>query len=145
MWSDNAYIMESEEYQRFASPIWTLIRDAGWKGTYFGGVAFKGQRKVRPEHLGQAAQKATAFMDVVTTSGPGTGVAADIDKVRVMKEALGSFPLALASGVTPDNVGDYLPYVDCFLVATGISDDFEHLNPVLTRRLVDRVRTYAGG
>jgi predicted TIM-barrel enzyme len=81
-------------------------------------------------------------MDVVTTSGPGTGEAAHVDKIRVMKEALDDFPLAIASGITPQNVGDYLPFSDCYMVATGISSSFVELDPRLVRNLVDTVRRY---
>ena len=38
-------------------------------------------------------------------------------------------PLAIASGITPENVLEYVAYVDYFLVATGISRDFHHLDP----------------
>lgn len=141
MWADNACIEERVNAQPLAERAYKNMR-LRWDGIYFGGVAFKGQRRVKPELYGRAASSAMPFMDVVTTSGPGTGEAADVDKIRVMKEALGDFPLAIASGITPDNVGDYLPYADCFLVATGISDDFENLNLGLTRRLVETVRAY---
>ena len=41
---------------------------------YFGGVAFKYQRPV--DDLAEATTKASRFIDVVTTSGAGTGHAA---------------------------------------------------------------------
>lgn len=69
-------------------------------------------------------------MDAVTTSGPGTGYAADIEKIRRMKQALGNTPLAIASGITPENIVNYLPHADCFLVATEISRNFTELDPV---------------
>lgn len=141
MWADNACVDERREDQPIAERAYQNMRGE-WDGIYFGGVAFKGQRRVKPELYGEAARKAMPFMDVVTTSGPGTGEAADVDKIRVMKEAIGDFPLAIASGITPENVGDYLPHADCFLVASGISDDFENLNLGLTRRLVKTVRAY---
>jgi hypothetical protein len=46
---------------------------------------------------------------------------------------------ALASDVTPDNVGEYAPYVDCLMVATGISSSFDTLDPVLVARLASRL------
>lgn len=119
---------------------WRKLPPGGsWDGLYFGGVAFKGQRRVLPADLPKVTLRAAEWMDVVTTSGLGTGQAADVEKVRVMREALGSAPLALASGVTPDNVREYLPYVNAFLVASGISLDFENLDLNRTRRLVDLV------
>ena len=86
-----------------------------------------------------ATRLAARYMDVVTTSGPGTGLACSPDKVRCMKEALGETPLAVASGVTLENVADYLLWVDCFLVATGVSRSFEELDPLRVEKVVEAV------
>jgi hypothetical protein len=61
-----------------------------------------------------------------------------------MKAALGRSPLAVASGITPDNVCEYLPHADCFLVATGISQSFHDLDPRRVARLVAEVRANDG-
>lgn len=143
MWADDAGVREDRDFQSFAERIAQIQRQAYgapvWEGIYFGGVAFKGQRKVRPEHLADVARKAVPYMDVVTTSGPGTGIAADVEKIKTMKAAIGGAPLAIASGITPENVHLYMPHADCFLVATGISEDFENLSLPLTKKLLDRV------
>lgn len=86
---------------------------------FFAGVAFKKQREVQPKYHNLVAQIGTHFMDVVCTSGVKTGSAADIDKIRKFRSGCGDKVLALASGVTPQNVLNYVPYVDCILVATG--------------------------
>jgi phosphoribosylanthranilate isomerase len=65
---------------------------------------------------------------VICTSGPGTGVPADIAKVRALRAGT-TAPIALASGITPENVRDYLPYVDAYLVGTGIETRFGVLDP----------------
>ena len=59
-----------------------------------------------------------------------------------MKEAIGDFPLAIASGITPANIADYLPVSDCYLVATGISKTFEELDITLTTQLICTVRAH---
>ena len=41
---------------------------------------------------------------MITTSGSGTGIAADVAKIHTMKKAIGSHPLAIASGITPENM-----------------------------------------
>jgi predicted TIM-barrel enzyme len=142
VWVDDALIDERHEEQPAAQRVLEVQARHGWQGLYFGGVAFKYQRPVRD--LARAARLAARYMDVVTTSGPGTGQAADPAKVRVMKQALGEHPLALASGVTPENVNDYLGHADCFLAATGISYTFEELDPARLRDLVRVVRAYRG-
>ena len=141
VWVDDALVDERRPEQPSAEVILEVQRRHGWQGLYFGGVAFKYQRAVT--NLAQAARNALRYMDVVTTSGPGTGQAADPDKIRTMKEALGeTLPLAIASGVSPENVTDYLPHADCFLVATGISYTFEELDPARLRDLVRVVRAW---
>jgi predicted TIM-barrel enzyme len=84
-------------------------------------------------------------MDVVTTSGPGTGLPANVEKISRMKQALGDFPLAIASGITSENIHKYLPYATCFLVATGISKDFHSIDPERLRVLIENVRTWESG
>jgi uncharacterized protein len=142
VWIDDALIDEESDDQPAARRAAEVRAESGWGGLYFGGVAFKYQRPVRD--LAKAARRAAPWIDVVTTSGPGTGKAAAPAKVRAMKEALGEHPLALASGVTPENVTDYLPWVDGFLVATGISYTFEDLDPARVRDLVRIVRAWRG-
>jgi hypothetical protein len=140
IWVDNAGVDERRSDQPEAEKAVAARERTGWKGLYFGGVAFKYQRPV--EDLTRAAQLAARFMDVVTTSGPGTGLAAASEKIAAMNEALGGQPLAIASGITPENVGDYLDLADCFLVATGISRSFTQLDPERVRLLVERVRAF---
>lgn len=140
VWTDNAMIEESCIHQSKAVKVLQAIEESGWRGLYFGGVAFKYQRVV--EDVQTAARVAVPFVDVVTTSGPGTGISADPDKIRSMRSGVGSAPLAIASGVTPENVSGYLPFADCFLVATGICQTIEVLDEDLTNELVSRVRNY---
>jgi predicted TIM-barrel enzyme len=140
IWIDNAGI--DENWGPDAQPSAYRITQAAqeFDGLYFGGVAFKYQRAV--ENVGTAASIACDYMDVVTTSGPGTGQAANPEKVLRMKEAMGSHPLAIASGITPENVEEFLPYVDHILVATGISKDFHNLDADKTKQLIETVRSY---
>lgn len=140
VWVDNAMIDEREAQQTMAESIQAARVESGWQGLYFGGVAFKYQRHV--EDVGRAARIAAEYVDVVTTSGPATGQAADRRKIRIMKEALGTFPLGLASGVTLDNVHAYLGMADSFLVATGISKSWLELDGGRLRALVARIRSY---
>ena len=108
----------------------------------FGGVAFKygPDETLTGEPLQALAASAARFVDVVTTSGPGTGHAAELAKIVTMREAIGDHPLAVASGTTVENVGQFLPLVDAFLVATGVSRSFDELDAAMVAALVDRVR-----
>ena len=141
-WADNAYIDERvglNEQER-ADKIFKMRDSSNWNGLYFGGTAFKCQRRVVDDLVQKAASYATHYMDVVTTSGDGTGLAADIDKIIKMHKGCNNKAMAIASGITPDNAGRYAPYADAFLVATGISKDFYNLDATLLRALLSVTR-----
>lgn len=125
-WADNASIDECSDKQPRAERVLDAIRETGWQGLYFGGVAFKYQRRV--DDLQSAGAKAGPYMDVITTSGPGTGRSALVSKIQFIKDGARDKPVAIASGITPENVSAYMPYATCFLVATGISSSFTELD-----------------
>ncbi len=142
IWTDNADVDERSQTQPYAEEVRAIQKRLLPSTRYFGGVAFKYQRSVRD--LEAAVAKAAPLMDVICTSGVGTGYAADIQKIERMgikaKEVGAS--LAIASGITPQNVTDYLPYVDYYLVATGISDSFTEINPDKLRQLLANVKAW---
>lgn len=135
LWVDDAGIYEGrEDPSKFARLFWEeRLWRRKWQGLYFGGVAFKYQQSVR--NLAYVAKLAMPYMDVITTSGEATGKPPSVDKIRVMRNAIGMYPLAIASGITPENVVDYLGLVDCFLVATGVSRSFTELDPLRVKEL----------
>lgn len=142
LWVDDAGLRFPEQHARLVMGRRQEMR-ADWKGQYFGGVAFKYQPEL-PE-LGRPADRAklaAPFVDVITTSGSGTGSAPGVDKIRLMKEAVPDKPLAIASGMTPENIRTFLPYADYFLVATGISDSHTELNSTRVRAFADIVRSH---
>lgn len=145
-WADDARIDEAASTQTEADSIAATRRDCGWGGLYFGGTAFKKQRPVDPKDYGRAASIAGGYMEVVTTSGIATGQSADLGKLARFRAALADRPIALASGITPDNAGDYA-MVDCFMVATGINfeGDFYNIDPARLARLVDVCREMGEG
>lgn len=136
IWSDNAGIDEHGTEHPRAEAFVAARHAASWQGLYFGGVAFKYQRDVAPGDLGQASLAATPYMDVICTSGPGTGYAADVEKVRALRRGARFHAMALASGVTPENVQSYLPYVQAFLVGTGIEQQLGVLDPAKIEALL---------
>ena len=143
-WADDARMDERQATQTEAESIAAIRAASGWKGLYFGGVCFKKQRPVDPTLNEHSARIARPFMDVVTTSGLATGHATDLSKIEDFRRGLGAAPLAIASGVTPENAADYAADVDCFLVATGINrkDDFYNIDPARLSALLDLTRAY---
>jgi hypothetical protein len=144
LWSDNAgeaitECGDTSKLQDIYRKHYSINKDL----EYFGGVAFKYQNQ--PKFLAKSTKLAMDCMDVICTSGPGTGKAPDIDKICAMhlatcddlslpdKSRRYRKPLAIASGLTAKNVVHFLPYVDYFLVATGISKDWRTLDPKAVR------------
>lgn len=141
-WADDARIDEREVTQSEANAIDDVRKRSGWSGLYFGGTAFKKQREVDPADHAHSAELACNHMDVVTTSGVATGQAADLSKIKVFREACADHPLAVASGITPDNVAEYAPLLDAILVASGINfdQDFYNIDSARLHSVVQQVR-----
>jgi uncharacterized protein len=143
-WADDACMDERQSTQTEAESIAAIRAASGWQGLYFGGVCFKKQRPVEPALNEYSARLALPFMDVVTTSGVATGQATDLAKITDFRRGLDAAPLAIASGVTPENAHHYAADVDCFLVATGINrpGDFYNIDPARLSAMLDLTRAY---
>lgn len=115
------------------------FKDNGlWKIKWYGGVAFKYQPQ--PEDLTIAAKEAVGVIDVLTTSGVGTGHAPDIEKLKTLSDGFGQ-RVAVASGASVENIEAMLPYVGDFLIATSISRDFYTLDEKKCLALVKVARS----
>ncbi|MEO1066771.1 MAG: adenine phosphoribosyltransferase [Pseudomonadota bacterium] len=145
-WADDARINEHGTDQTEADEIAKSRDTSGWTGLYFGGTAFKKQREVAPDDCEAAARAACPFMEVITTSGVATGKEADLTKIEDFRRGIGDRPMALASGITPDNARAYAD-VDCFMVATGINreGDFYNIDPERLARLMKITRELGKG
>lgn len=145
-WADDARIDETGRDPSEAEDIAAARVASGWDGLYFGGTAFKKQRPVDPAHWQDAAREAGPFMDVITTSGIATGEEADLTKIEDFREGIGDRPLALASGITPENARAYAD-VDAFMVATGINreGDFYNIDPARLSALMKTTRELGRG
>lgn len=125
LWTDHGGIYEAEhrDLQKSPSSIGAEIfeenrKETHWEFLWFGGVAFKYQTPVKD--LPGIAKLATQFMDVIVTSGERTASAPSVRKLAIIREAVGTHPVANASGTKLENVHLFKPHVDCFLVASSI-------------------------
>lgn len=113
VWTDNCY----------AEP-----RDLEFKRNhkYFGGIAFKYQN---PRFsLEDDCINALEFVDVITTSGNATGKPPTLDKIKKIHSYVNNTPIAIASGIDENNIQQFLPYVEYYLVATSISKTWDELD-----------------
>ncbi|MEJ6003816.1 hypothetical protein [Paucibacter soli] len=86
---------------------------------YFGSVAFKYQPVDNDPPA--AAARALKLGMIPTTSGVGTGYPPEASKLHAMRQALGSGPLAVASGIDRYNAYELGRFLTHILVSTGIS------------------------
>lgn len=135
-WTDNAGVFDTNI--RDAVTFWDQWKHRELDALYFGGVAFKYQNHV--QDISGTAVLAAPFMDVVVTSGDQTGTPPSVEKIKMMREALHDHPFAIASGISVRNINDFLPYADCFLVATSVSTSFTELDPLKVGELARVIR-----
>lgn len=126
LWCDDTLTLED----------YTITRR--FEGMLFGGLAFKYQRQ--PSDLEEACKNAALTTDVATTSGPGTGKAASITKIETIRGYLGTHPMAIASGVSADNVENYMYLADYLLVASSITDKDEMIIEGKLVELINKVK-----
>lgn len=138
-WSDDAHVHTEQSLEQADAIQAALARFPGHQ--FFGGVAFK-YKKPEP-NPGLAATRAHARGIIATTSGAGTGKAAEVSKIALMSQALDGGPLAIASGITPDNVLEYAPYLSHILVATGVSKNEYDFDFELLCQLMGKLNTFA--
>ena len=161
LWVDNAGVAYSKMKEGQINSVGAERRLAKyekseWNGLYFGGTDFKYTGQINKQSFGSVGAytakckrlaefvSTNGFMDCVCTTGKGTGMAADLDKMKAFREGcdVNGSKLSIASGVTPDNVKSYLPYVDAILVATGISEDFHNLSDLKMKQMRQVIDEY---
>ena len=116
LWVDCAAVVaEATDELRSAQPELRDIR-------YLGGIAFKYTpfHTEDPVEAAGQARRFSSYVDVVTTSGPGTGQPANPEKVVAMKAAIGPQRLAIASGIDASNIELYRHSLDEVLVSTSV-------------------------
>jgi hypothetical protein len=123
LWTDDAGLRAGSLDHPAVDELALACADLGWTGLHFGGVAFKYQGFVPDDDLPALGRLAQQHCHVPTTSGPGTGQAISLQRLRLLREGLGDHPLALASGVTTENLPQLAPFITHVLVSTSISGD----------------------
>ena len=68
--------------------------------------------------------------DALIFSGTGTGTAADLAELQAVKHAADPTAVLLGSGVSADNLPDYRPHADGFIVGSSLKTDGLAASPV---------------
>ena len=78
-----------------------------------------------------------SLADAIIVTGEATGKPPRIEKVRIVKKAVGRKPVIVGSGVNPENIGSYLRVCDGFIIGTyfksGRRVDVEKVRTIVSR------------
>lgn len=129
-WGDNCGV-NSKGYSALGEHLMGMAKDNEVK--LFASVAFKYQ--AHEEYPDKAASNALNAGFIPTTSGGATGSAPSVEKIQLMSQAVGG-DLAVASGMTAENIQRFAPFLRYALVATGVSVDEHHFDYELLYRFI---------
>lgn len=121
IWSDRSYITDCE-FQNVPEIIIDSFNRSNWNGLYFGGTLFK----YINQHgdVNKILENSAKYMDVLTTSGEGTGIEIEKDKIeKIYNKVSEKILVAIASGITSDNILRLRKTCDIFIVGTSITDE----------------------
>lgn len=104
------------------------------KTELFASVAFKYQANESNPALAAKTAQENGF--IATTSGAATGSAPSVEKIALMSKATGG-QLGIASGMTLENIYEFIPYLSHILVATGVSIDEHRFNPLILKDFIN--------
>ncbi len=94
--------------------------------------------------IGDSARDAVerGLADALIVSGSGTGRPADLAELKGVRSTCPKAKILLGSGVSLENVGDYLPFVDGFIVGSSLKrngDISQPVDPVRVKALRARI------
>lgn len=104
----------------------------------FSGVDFKYQKK--SSNLKEDCEIAMRYCNVICTSGTATGKAPNLTKIQTMREIIGDFPLAIASGVNEENAPFFKDFANYLMVATSITETGELISFTKLCKLIDSIK-----
>ena len=134
IWVDKSYIKKNCNFD-----IPNLILDQfdklKWNGLYFGGVMFKYQNNDNTDI--ETLKEVHKYIDVLTTSGDGTGISIEIDKLNyIYNNTKENILMAIASGVNSSNIKFISDKCNIFIVRTFIVNE---KNDIILEKLDDLI------
>ena len=96
--------------------------------------------------MGDSARDAVerGLADALIISGTGTGMATDRADVERVRASCPAAKILLGSGVTLENLPDYLPLADGFIVGSSLKRGGKVFNPVDPKRVAKLARALKG-
>ena len=156
----SAALAAGADFIRAEAFVFGHVADEGYMDSC-AGTLLRHRKAIGAEHLSiftdikkkHSAHAITADVDIVQTAhaaeyflsdgliltGAATGEAASVEELRAV-HATTKLPVLVGSGITADNIKDYLPFADAFIVGSHFKKDGYWANPLdpdRIRRLLD--------
>lgn len=120
IWIDNSYVGLNQNYANELKKLWLEYKNKFNNSLYFGGVAFK--YLPQPQYIDKAILESKTMMDVVTTTGSGTGNSISKEKINLFNRLINNDTnIGIASGISIDNIDYLFNKANYFLVSSSIS------------------------
>lgn len=100
-----------------------------------GGVWPKYYTPVEGSHLENDLREGMERADAIVVTGEGTGMETPLHKIKKFREVLGTHPLIVGAGLSPDNAREQLLIADGAIVGSWFKEDNETENQVHRRRV----------
>lgn len=110
-----------------------------WNGLYFGAIELKG--KLETKEVKEIARLTIPNIDVLVVNSGNEHEPPLIENIKALKNELGCHSLSISSGINEENIQQFLPFVDCFIVDSSIKKD----NGELDRRKVEQLEKIVHG
>lgn len=137
VWIDNVGINSGFVDENGVNLISAIMQTSSTPPLLFGSVAFKYQKESTDPDADAYMAKRLGY--IPTTSGSKTGSPPELQKIASMSRTTDGL-LAVASGLTPENISSYRPYISHALVSTGISSDEYHIDPRLLEKFIEAAK-----
>ena len=102
---------------------------------YYGSIHTSNNQSVDLIQQVQILQGSIKNFSLVVTSGISAGIPPHIEKIKTIKEAIGATPLVIASGMSAENVREYCPYADVFIVGISVQENGRNMFSYDTQKI----------
>ncbi len=94
--------------------------------------------------ISETAEAAEFFLsDGIIITGSSTGKKADINELKSVKQAV-RLPVLIGSGITDENIHEFYPYADAFIIGSYFKVDGNWQNPpdaIRIKRLINTIKS----
>lgn len=118
-----------------------------YQGKVLGGVRFKYQPVLSVNNVAEDLKIAMQRCDAICVTQDATGQETSMAKIEEFRNNIGSFPLIVGAGVTPDNMAKQFAIADGAIVGSYLKDtchDDGEVDEEHVKKIIEQVRKIRG-